>query len=189
MKISKAMTAFFIEQKIISEDQRQIYEYGFELIFADLINFILIILMSIGLRSFDTGIMYLSVFVSMRLFCGGFHAETHAMCRVYMLAMFFIFMAIYSAFSVTNMNDIRIVLISLPIAWIPILRYAPVVHKNKKLSLEYQRKNRMRTCIVGAGWTFLSVILVLTRIQLGIAIIITIWIVSVSIVFGKIKSV
>lgn len=189
MKISQAMTAFFIEQNIISEDQKQIYEYGFELIFADLINFVLIILASIGLHSFSTGIIYLCVFVSMRLFCGGFHAETHAMCRIYMLVMFLVFMALYSAFSVTKIQDVCIIFVSLPIAWIPIFRYAPVIHQNKILSDEYRQKNRVKTFAIGGGWTVLSVILILAGVPLGIAIGITIWIVSVSIVLGKIKSV
>lgn len=36
MYMSAKITAFLIEQKIISDEDREIYEYGFELLLADL---------------------------------------------------------------------------------------------------------------------------------------------------------
>ena len=185
MKITKKITASFIERDIISEEQREIYEYGFELIFADAINFALILFVSIWFDCLGAGLIYLLCFVSTRIFCGGFHAETHALCRISMLFLFGCFMVLYCALDVTQ---IHILFTGYVIAWIAILLYAPVIHKNKQLSYQYCRKNRRRALFVCGIWTVVSAALILAGNQFGVAIAVAIWIVSASIIWGKAKS-
>lgn len=184
MKISKKITAFFINKNIITRDQREIYEYGFELIIADITNFLLILFISIGYNCLCAGIIYLFCFVSMRVFCGGFHAESRATCRIYMLISFIAFIKIYCLLNISKMH---IAFIGLIIAWIPILCCAPVIHKNRRLSLKYRRKNRIMALVISGLWTLASVVLVLANVQWGIAIIVTIWIVSTSMILGRMR--
>lgn len=40
MSISAKITAFFISQGIVPDEDREVYEYGFELLLADLFNFV-----------------------------------------------------------------------------------------------------------------------------------------------------
>ena len=44
MGLSAKITVFLISQKIISAKDRDVYEYGFDLLIADCINFSLILL-------------------------------------------------------------------------------------------------------------------------------------------------
>lgn len=75
MRIANKVTAYFIDRKIIATEKRNIFEYGFELIFADSINFAIILLTSAWFHALDVGLVYLLCFVSTRIFCGGFHAD------------------------------------------------------------------------------------------------------------------
>lgn len=186
MRIADKVTAYFIDRKIIAPEKRDIFEYGFELIFADSINFAIILLASAWFHALDVGIVYLLCFVSTRIFCGGFHADTHMLCAVSMIAMFCCFMVAYRTLDVTQTH---IIFSGLVIAWVPIIGYAPVIYKNKPLSHQYRKKNRRKALVICGIWTLISVVFILSGIQLGVAIAVTIWIVSVGIICGKIKSV
>ena len=186
MRIADKVTAYFIDRKIIAPEKRDIFEYGFELIFADSINFAIILLASAWFHALDVGIVYLLCFVSTRIFCGGFHADTHMLCAVSMIAMFCCFMVAYRTLDVTQTH---IIFSGLVIAWVPIIGYAPVIYKNKPLSHQYRKKNRRKALLICGVWTLISVVFILSGIQLGVAIAVTIWIVSVGIICGKIKSV
>lgn len=186
MRIANKVTAYFIDRKIIATEKRNIFEYGFELIFADSINFAIILLASAWFHALDVGIVYLLCFVSTRIFCGGFHADTHMLCAVSMIAMFCCFMVAYRTLDVTQTH---IIFSGLVIAWVPIIGYAPVIYKNKPLSHQYRKKNRRKALVICGVWTLISVVFILSGIQLGVAIAVTIWIVSVGIICGKIKSV
>ena len=185
MRIANKVTAYFIDRKIIATEKRNIFEYGFELIFADSINFAIILLASAWFHALDVGIVYLLCFVSTRIFCGGFHADTHMLCAVSMIAMFCCFMVAYRTLDVTQTH---IIFSGLVIAWVPIIGYAPVIYKNKPLSHQYRKKNRRKALVICGVWTLISVVFILSGIQLGVAIAVTIWIVSIGIICGKAKS-
>lgn len=185
MRIADKVTAYFIDRKIIAPEKRDIFEYGFELIFADSINFAIILLASAWFHALDVGIVYLLCFVSTRIFCGGFHADTHMLCAVSMIAMFCCFMVAYRTLDVTQTH---IIFSGLVIAWIPIIGYAPVIHENKPLSRQYRKRNRRKALVICGIWTLISVVFILSGIQLGVAIAVTIWIVSIGIICGKAKS-
>lgn len=185
MRIANKVTAYFINRKIIATEKRNIFEYGFELIFADSINFAIILLTSAWFHALDVGLVYLLCFVSTRIFCGGFHADTHIMCGISMFAMFCCFMAVYHAL---NIMQTYIIFSGLVIAWIPIIGYAPVIHENKPLSRQYRKRNRRKALVICGIWTLISVVFILSGIQLGVAIAVTIWIVSIGIICGKAKS-
>ncbi len=58
MRIANKVTAYFIDRKIIATEKRNIFEYGFELIFADSINFAIILLTSAWFHALDVGLVY-----------------------------------------------------------------------------------------------------------------------------------
>jgi len=46
MNLSTKITAFLIEQNIVSKKNKEVYEYGFDLLIADFINFSTILLIA-----------------------------------------------------------------------------------------------------------------------------------------------
>ena len=75
MGLSAKITVFLISQKIISAKDRDVYEYGFDLLIADCINFSLILLI---------GIPKHTVLAKRNLLCSTFagnHANYKKECR------------------------------------------------------------------------------------------------------------
>lgn len=75
MHMPAKITAFLIEQKIIVAKDREIYEYGFELLLADLLNFSIILLIGSAIHQLWSTVLYLLIFVGLRSVCGGYHAK------------------------------------------------------------------------------------------------------------------
>lgn len=63
-------------------DKEEIYIYGLELIISTFFGLISILILSCLLSRFRSGLVFISVFVPLRLFTGGYHAATYSKCFV-----------------------------------------------------------------------------------------------------------
>lgn len=75
------------------KDKEEIYIYGVELIISNLFCLVSILLVSSLLSSFTSGLVFISIFVPLRLFTGGYHAATYRKCFIisnlsYLLILF-----------------------------------------------------------------------------------------------------
>lgn len=75
------------------KEKEEIYIYGVELIISTLFCLVSILLVSSLLSSFTSGLVFISVFVPLRLFTGGYHAATYRKCFIisnlsYLLILF-----------------------------------------------------------------------------------------------------
>lgn len=78
--ISAYLTALLIKEQIITRTEKEIYEYGFEITIANLINGLIILCVGSGLHLFIEAILFYLVFVSLRFFSGGYHANSYIRC-------------------------------------------------------------------------------------------------------------
>lgn len=81
-ELSRIIADFFIRQKVVPEEQREVYEYGFELSISSVIG--ILIVLAIGLISgqFWESVVFYIVFCFTRLFTGGYHAPNHMLCKI-----------------------------------------------------------------------------------------------------------
>lgn len=61
-------------------DRRAVYIYGVELFFSTALAAISILMISFGVGKITSGILFILIFVSLRVFVGGFHASTYRNC-------------------------------------------------------------------------------------------------------------
>lgn len=71
-----------IEQKIIKPEEVSIYKYGYILVYEVVLNIILSVLIGILFDSIVNVLFFLVVFIPIRSFCGGWHADTIWKCTV-----------------------------------------------------------------------------------------------------------
>ncbi len=74
------LCGWMYREDVIKEDELEVCSYGLQITLANLINFI--IMLSIGIlygAPWEMGIFY-AVFISLRFFCGGYHADTYRKC-------------------------------------------------------------------------------------------------------------
>lgn len=79
-EISEASTTYLQSRNVIPEDKRQIYQYGFNVIYSTLFCFVSIAVIGIiWHRTWET-LIFLIYFVILRQAVGGYHADTYQKC-------------------------------------------------------------------------------------------------------------
>ena len=171
-KTAKLITQYFIRKNIILKEKADIYCYGLKLIFADIINFSIIILLGFLLNRIFESIAFLIALCGIRRFSGGFHAKTFWLCRLSMMATYICVMEVVSIILHTNMQ-LPLILLCDIIVIIFISIFAPVEHPNKPLSQSQRKQNKRKAVITTVFLSFFSIFLVFIKINLGVTISIT----------------
>lgn len=138
----------------IQETDREIYLFGFYQGLIFLLNLVTALLTGIILNMFLESVLFLILFIPLRVFAGGYHAKTQLRCYVMSTVTTAIILCLIS-FLQKNMGvgAFTLYIISACIIW----KLAPVQDKNKPLDLNEQIKYRKNvrklliliSCIVG----------------------------------------
>ena len=142
--LAEDITFLLIKNKIVNIEKREIYIYGLEVILLNgglLITFLIISLLCGEMVNF---LAYLIFFLPMRLFSGGYHAETSERC--------FILSTITFGASIAASKLIPLLYISFigkmigAVSVIVILVLAPLINENNPLNQTQRRRNRIILC-------------------------------------------
>ncbi len=182
--LSQIITDFLIKEKIISEEQRAIYIYGFELVICSIISLIIVILIACITGMYYECVVYYVVFSITRLFCGGFHAETYLKCKIIYVGGLLITLGIYKTINILQPLYWLILFI---FASLIIGHFAPIENENKPLSVSKKKKSKNITLALIILWLVVAVVLYLIENSIYQMIPLTLLFVAVLIVFGKIK--
>lgn len=144
--LSRFCGRMLLEKNIISQNDLDIYIYGFELIFTTLLSAVGILCLALLWGMLTSGVIFIFVFFIMRTFSGGYHAETHIGCLVITNAAFLCSDMLGVALVILPVF-IRVLILALASGWI--LHYAPVIHPNQPLNERKYKKNRKhcRLCL------------------------------------------
>lgn len=124
-----------------------------ELLISDVLNTLIVLLIAIVSHTLPAVIVFVAVFMGLRQFVGGYHANSHLSCMLTLVAVMLIF-----SYGICNVSGqlIRILSIGFVTLAVPIIFcVAPVPHQNKPMSEEKGVKMRRRSRILAV---FLSVI-------------------------------
>jgi len=89
--MSRSVSSFFITQEIISAEDREVYEYSFEVLFSTVMSLLAVVIIAILSRTVYYTALYLAGFIPLRLFAGGYHAKNHLRCFVALMIVYFAF--------------------------------------------------------------------------------------------------
>ncbi len=83
--VSKIVT-FLTEQEVISSesDVQDFYRYGIEISISSFLNIFLVLLLGIIINHIAESIIFLLLFILIRSFTGGYHADTYFRCNLLM---------------------------------------------------------------------------------------------------------
>lgn len=176
MYLSEQIVAFLIDEKVIVDENREIYEYGFELLLADMINLLIILLIGGMSHQIWPTVIYLLIFVCLRSVCGGYHAKTHLRCHMGTIGVYAIFLILLNM-RVLKSNPI-LLLCGDFVAAIPIILFAPIQHSNKPLDDKVRRRNHIIAILMLLLLLLLAMILGYYGRQESTIISLSLWIVS-----------
>lgn len=163
-RLSKRMASFFVRNKVIKNEDEEVYEYGLQLLLSTVFNGIIALILAIISGTVLQCIYYLAVFVLLRKSAGGFHAKTHFGCcciLVTVLSLFVMFIKF-----VPNEAYGIVSAIAVAFSVVIILMFAPLEHENKPIS--DRDKIRLRKISVIYAVLFTLIVLGLFIAQLKI---------------------
>lgn len=167
-KLSNIIADFYIRKNYITSERKQVYAFGFQLILSDIVNFAIIAGLSLILHSVLGGVIFLTVFCTLRQYSGGYHANTSIKCRVYMILTFlsctiltYITSHIFNFLSVLVLNLVCIACIA---------ALSPVTPPYKRITAKQCIDSKIKAIIISSVFSVTSCILYTVRKEFGIII-------------------
>lgn len=145
-KLSQLLAARLINQKSIDETERELYEYGFFLLFSNILLLCIACLTGLIFRVFLQSVLFYLAFIFIRQYGGGYHAKTELRCQ---LASTFsiVFCIILIRLSVNTDLMIPFIILSV-VSSAAILMFAPLDTPEKPLSAQERAHFRKITYII-----------------------------------------
>lgn len=144
-RLSKRIAPFFVCNEIIKSEDKEVYEYGLQLLLSTVFNGVIALIIAVITKSVLQCICYLAVFIILRKSAGGFHAKTHLGCcciLAVVLSMFILFIK----FAPTELYTV-ISIFAVVFSLIMIILFAPLEHKNKPIGEKDKKRLRKNSII------------------------------------------
>jgi accessory gene regulator B len=158
-QMSKRISSFFIINNIVKDDDREVYEYSFEILISTILNFLAVIVIAIITKRIVETMIYLLGFIPLRTIAGGYHAKTHFRCFMILMATYMSFLLIVRFVPVNWMDWITIV--SAFLSFVLIFWLSPVEDSNKPLSEKEKNTFRIKSRICITAYSMISILLLL----------------------------
>lgn len=132
------ITFFMLKNKVINIEDRDIYIYGFEIILSTLIVTGTLLTLGIILNKILLTLVFMFIFIILRIYTGGYHSEKFKSCFVISIAIYLSELLLNDL--VADNLKLKVGIILILIASSIIYRLSPVEHKNNPLSFEDKKK-------------------------------------------------
>lgn len=164
-KISSKM----LQLGIFSDEMYGIYVYGFELILSFLFSVAVMLFVGIVTNRILHTILFLLVFVTLRSFTGGYHANTYGVCFMVTISVFIITLLLAEYINICWWYYLLLLSAGLPIIYI----FAPIEHPNKPLETNDKARCKMISTILFLLFIIAGVVFTMVNVTLGSVIFFT----------------
>lgn len=187
--LAKKITNYYIKKKSIQEEEREVYEYCFDIMLSTLLNLIAIIIISVATGLYIEGTVFCIVFMTLRGIGGGYHANTHFWCFMTIMAVFTTYVLILKFVSITIMFYLAIAMLGT--GFLIICIFAPVDTETKPLTTEERKKNKIKTVLLMFIYIITASILLIFEITKYYAfnVAFPLFAVSILMILGTIKNI
>lgn len=143
--LANIIADFFIRKEWAEKEEREIYQYGSEVIIATALNILIVIVSGLIFHELKYASIFYIAFLLLRRYCGGYHAETHLKCNTIFAANITTVLII-----IKNVDLIQIdfIILAVLVSSLIIFVLSPITHKNKPLTEEESRKYRKISLII-----------------------------------------
>lgn len=180
-KISTQILQYILEHTYIPDNMKDIYLYGIEITISSMLNVILVFLCSLINGEVIAGLIYLTIFVFLRSFTGGYHATTYFRCNATMVITYILTTALYKI--IENYEYALLICAAITfVDLIPIILYTPVFNIHKPLNQTERSRTHILSIIITSTLFGIGITLLTLGVLEGIMIITTVTAVSVLII-------
>lgn len=179
-RISEIIAFFLLNKKVIKREELEIYIYGYEVLISSLIDFSIVLLFAAVFNKVIFLTIFFVMFVSIRIYTGGYHAETFFKCKI-------VFIMICLLLVITSYIDVLLIpmIIIMILYNATVFFLAPVENINKPLSICEKSKYRRISVVLSLLWTAIAVITYFYFAEICQSITVTALIIAVMMIVGK----
>ncbi len=184
--LAKSTACFFVKNGLVDKEDEEVYAYGMEILLSAITNAVTALLIAVLTDTFFPCLLFLVSFVTMRIYAGGYHADTHLRCVITLIAAQSVFIFIIKTISIDALTwCIPIFMaVSIPVMII----FAPVEHPNKPLSEKLKHKLRKKALISMTIWLTAALVFVIAgNIIIGFSLSSGLLMISAAMIAEKIK--
>lgn len=184
-KVADKISEWLVECKIIENDDRELYAYGFWQGGVLLFNFLTVAVIGIIAGMLWQSVIFTIAYGLLRPVAGGFHARTQRSCYFYSILLLVLALGILRWDQWDGITCIFIVLASGGV----VFKLAPVEDENKPLDdvevMVYRHRSRI---ICGVLAIVVSILLLVNEIEMASCIAVSILAASVMLVLGQARN-
>lgn len=187
-KVARIISSALLENKIIAQNDYEICRYGVEYILISVLEILSVLILAAIMRIFQYTVLYFTAFIPVRIYIGGYHADTRMRCFGILLGVYAVFAVIMKYISLQNWSYIIIALTVVSVICVSL--WAPLKHKNKNITEKERiiyRKISIGICILESGIIIFMILInkynpYIQAFSLGL------FTAVISLIAGKIKS-
>ena len=179
-RLSKMIANFLLHKNVISETEIDIYIYGYETIILGIIDFFIVLIVGLIFNQFITMLIFFTMFISVRLYTGGYHANTVLKCKAVFISIC-ISLVFLLEFKFPYYLHILIMLLYLITSFF----LAPIENHNKPLTSEEQTKYRRISIAMSLFWSIADVFSYFFAIKICTTITVTALFITLLMIIGE----
>lgn len=184
-KFSCKVTNYLLCKKVIKDDDREIYQYGFEQFFRTLLNVVTMLLLGIGFGEIYQCIILTVSFIALRSYSGGYHANTSLRCYILTVSSISAALSIMKFIAINRFICLGLLVLSSVI----ILLFSPIGTKNKPLDEIEKIIYRKKTIIVWCIEICVALMFMVFNItQIHISVVLAQILVGFALISGKVQT-
>lgn len=176
---------FITNQGVISGDPevQDFYKYGVEISISSLLNIALVLMLGVLINHILESIIFLAIFILIRSFTGGYHADTYFRCNLLMCVTFTLTVTINDL--LWNKITFSIIIILIGITELVAAILGPIENKNKPIESSKRTRLKITGIVISTIINCIGVFFIKSHI--GTMIIFTTFLVALLMIAAKIK--
>ena len=130
--LSSRIADFFVARNVAEDEEKEVCVYGLELIISGIISVGTVLIIGALINNMWYALLYNIIMVVIRMYTGGYHADTHIGCNL--CYSFTVLISIGNLRLLIYYNVCECSLMMAQAGFIEIVNYAPLEHHNKTLN-------------------------------------------------------
>ncbi len=126
-KISKLITTVFVNNSIIKAEDRDIYNYCFEITIVSIMSYLILLILSILLNEFVCSLIFLVSFTVFRKISGGYHTSNYIKCFIMSITSYLLMILVIKKYFQIFVGNYFMLAVGLII----IILFSPIQDRNK----------------------------------------------------------
>lgn len=186
-KLARRIASYFVKMNVAKEEDEELYIYGLQTILSSVFSILFIGLLSIIFGKILESIIYLSSFILLRRYTGGYHAKKYWTCFCITVISYIINMVI--GHYIIEYGEYLMIYLLFFICIIVIVLLAPIANKNRPIAesqIGHFKKINRCLCIF---FTILCVILnILHRTDWSVYIVLSVITTGITLFIGMVEN-